>query len=50
VRRFQQQQKKVLVWTVNRPEDMLLFMQQGVDGLISDNPALLVKTVRRSGP
>jgi glycerophosphoryl diester phosphodiesterase len=49
VQRLHRQQKKVLVWTVNRPAQMLNFVQHGVDGLISDNPALLVKTVRRCG-
>jgi glycerophosphoryl diester phosphodiesterase len=36
---------KVLVWTVNRPDDMSRFRDWGVDGIISDNPALLVRTV-----
>jgi glycerophosphoryl diester phosphodiesterase len=38
--------KKVIVWTVNNPNDMKRLSEWGVDGLISDNPALLVCTVR----
>jgi glycerophosphoryl diester phosphodiesterase len=38
--------KRVFVWTVNRAADMLRFAQQQVDGIISDDPELLVKTVR----
>jgi glycerophosphoryl diester phosphodiesterase len=37
--------RKVMVWTVNRAEDMCRFSDWGVDGIISDNPALLVGTV-----
>lgn len=38
--------KKVIVWTVNKREDMIRFSGWGVDGIISDNPALLVETVK----
>ena len=37
--------KKVLVWTVNGPEDISRLKDWEVDGIISDNPALLVRTV-----
>ncbi|HZC23417.1 MAG TPA: glycerophosphodiester phosphodiesterase [Candidatus Binatia bacterium] len=37
--------KKVLVWTVNDPEEMLRFAQAGVDGIISDDTSLLVRTL-----
>lgn len=37
--------KKVLVWTVNHAEDMSRLKDWNVDGIISDNPALLVRTV-----
>lgn len=39
--------KKAMVWTVNNPEDMLRFAAWEIDGIISDNPALLVATLRR---
>jgi glycerophosphoryl diester phosphodiesterase len=35
---------RVFVWTVNRAADMLRFAEQGVDGIISDDTELLVKT------
>lgn len=37
--------KKVIVWTVNEPQAMRRFAQAGADGLISDFPDLLVRTV-----
>ncbi len=37
--------KKVMVWTVNNSEDMLRFTDWGVDGIISDDPALLAQTL-----
>jgi glycerophosphoryl diester phosphodiesterase len=37
--------KKVFVWTVNLPADMKRFSKWGVDGIISDNPKLLAKTL-----
>jgi glycerophosphoryl diester phosphodiesterase len=46
VHKLQQQGKKLLVWTVNHPAQMTNLVQLGVEGLISDDPALLVKTVR----
>ncbi|HKS75573.1 MAG TPA: glycerophosphodiester phosphodiesterase [Terriglobales bacterium] len=43
--------KRILAWTVNKPENMLELAKWGVDGLVSDDPALLVKTIRgESGP
>ena len=36
---------KVLAWTVNHPTDMHRLAEWGVDGLISDDPALLCETV-----
>jgi glycerophosphoryl diester phosphodiesterase len=41
--------KKVIVWTVNDLADMMRFSDWGVDGIISDDPALLVRTVGRGG-
>ena len=39
--------KKLLVWTVNRPADMLRFAEWDVDGVISDDTALLVRTLAK---
>jgi glycerophosphoryl diester phosphodiesterase len=33
----------VVVWTVNKPEDMARMMDMGVDGIISDRPDILRK-------
>lgn len=38
--------KKVLVWTVNSPTRMKRFAELGVDGIISDKPDLLCRTLR----
>jgi glycerophosphoryl diester phosphodiesterase len=37
--------KKILVWTVNLPADMKRFSKWGVDGIISDHPKRLVRTL-----
>src|SRR5690242_4024119 len=37
--------KKILVWTVNNPNDMARCRDLGVDGIISDEPALLSRTI-----
>lgn len=37
--------KKIFVWTVNDKKSMQRFAAMGVDGLISDNTRLLVKTL-----
>src|SRR5258708_10380457 len=36
---------KLLVWTVNLPADMKRFSKLGVDGIISDHPKRLVRTL-----
>ena len=41
VRRAHSHGKKVYVWTVNTPREMALFVDRGVDGIITDKPALL---------
>jgi len=41
-------QKKVLVWTVNEIRGMRRLRDWGVDGIISDDPALLAKTLANS--
>jgi len=38
--------KKLFTWTVNRPEDMLRLAKWSVDGIISDDPSVLVSTLR----
>ena len=45
VRRMHAQGKGVFVWTVNRPEEMRQLLDIGVDGLISDYPAVLRRVV-----
>jgi glycerophosphoryl diester phosphodiesterase len=45
VRRMHDQGKGVFVWTVNRPEEMRQLLDIGVDGLISDYPAVLRRVV-----
>jgi|SRR5450432_1891358 glycerophosphoryl diester phosphodiesterase len=45
--------RKAVTWTVNDPEKMLRAAKMGVDGIISDDTRLLVKTLadgRRSPP
>ena len=37
--------KKIMTWTVNDRRSMLRFASWGVDGIISDKPELLVKTL-----
>ncbi len=37
--------KKVIVWTINAPEDMRRFGDSGVDGIISDDTSLLCRTL-----
>ncbi len=40
---------RVVVWTVNKPEDMACLMDMGVDGIISDRPDLLRKVAVDKG-
>lgn len=40
---------KVVVWTVNRPEDMTRLIDMGVDGIISDRPDLLREAAKSKG-
>ena len=39
----------VVVWTVNKPEDMARLIEMGVDGIISDRPDLLRSICREKG-
>ena len=45
VRRMHARGKGVFVWTVNRPDEMRHLFDIGVDGLISDYPAVLRRIV-----
>lgn len=38
--------KRIMSWTVNNKASMLRFANWGIDGIISDKPELLVKTLR----
>lgn len=40
---------EVVVWTVNKPEDMARLIDLGVDGVISDRPDLLREVARTKG-
>ncbi|BAM93011.1 MULTISPECIES: glycerophosphodiester phosphodiesterase [Bradyrhizobium] len=40
---------QVVVWTVNKPDDMARLMDIGVDGIISDRPDLLRKVAAEKG-
>jgi glycerophosphoryl diester phosphodiesterase len=40
---------KVVVWTVNKPEDIARMLDIGVDGIISDHPDLLRKIAGEKG-
>ena len=45
VERIHEAGRKILVWTVNHPRAMQRFAAWGVDGIISDDVALLARTV-----
>jgi len=45
LRRVKGAGKKVMVWTVNDPEEMRRFAGAGVDGIISDDTKLLCQTL-----
>jgi glycerophosphoryl diester phosphodiesterase len=42
--------KQVMVWTVNSTKDMKRFASWEVDGIISDSPEELVRTLGRPSP
>jgi glycerophosphoryl diester phosphodiesterase len=39
--------KQIITWTVNRPAEMRSLAIAGLDGIVSDDTALLCKTVSR---
>jgi len=45
IRKIKGAGKKVIVWTVNAPEDMQRFADSSVDGIISDDTSLLCRTL-----
>lgn len=48
VRQIHDAGRRLLVWTVNKPEAMRRLASWGVDGVISDDPALLARTLSRA--
>ena len=40
---------KVIVWTVNEPQHIVLMLDLGVDGIISDRPDLVRDEMKRRG-
>jgi glycerophosphoryl diester phosphodiesterase len=46
IRRAHAAGKEVHVWTVNEPELMLRMIERGVDNVITDDPALLVRVMQ----
>jgi glycerophosphoryl diester phosphodiesterase len=45
VERVHQANRKIMVWTVNQARAMQRFAAWGVDGIISDDVALLARTL-----
>ena len=48
IRRIKGAGKKVIVWTVNDPDNMLRLAEHGVDGIISDDTGLLCRTLKEN--
>lgn len=46
IRNFHKKGVMVHVWTVNRKSDMLRFYKMGVDAVMTDNPRLLLETMK----
>lgn len=47
VRKAHEMGMKVIVWTVNSEKDMLKMQEIGADGIITDDPALAIKVLRK---
>jgi glycerophosphoryl diester phosphodiesterase len=47
LRELKKEKQKILIWTVNRQDQMERFRQMGVDGIISDDAKLLWQTMQR---
>jgi len=41
--------RRVHVWTVNKPEDIIQLKEWGVDGIITDDPQTAVRVLGRTG-
>ncbi len=41
VKKAHENRLKVVVWTINDPEEVLEYMKKGVDGIVSDRPDIL---------
>jgi glycerophosphoryl diester phosphodiesterase len=48
IRRIKGAGKKVIVWTVNDPDNMRRLAEHGVDGIISDDTGLLCRTLKEN--
>jgi glycerophosphoryl diester phosphodiesterase len=48
VQRVHRLKRRIHVWTVNKPEDMLRLKSWGADGIITDDPALALQALGRS--
>ncbi len=46
VRRTQETGKRIFAWTVNNPSTMLRYISMGLDGIITDDPALARKILK----
>ena len=49
VKRVQAARRKVNVWTINTEADLKRMVAYGVDGMITDDPALAVRLLGRGG-
>ena len=47
IRKAHKKNIKVQIWTVNKEEDMLHFINLGIDGIITDKPDKLLKILER---
>jgi glycerophosphoryl diester phosphodiesterase len=47
VQKAHQNGLKVIVWTINKPEEAAEYIKKGVDGIPSDQPDILVKAAER---
>jgi glycerophosphoryl diester phosphodiesterase len=48
VQRAHQNNLKVIVWTINNPEEVAQYVKKGVDGITSDKPSILANPARRA--
>jgi glycerophosphoryl diester phosphodiesterase len=48
VQRAHQNKLKVIVWTINNPEEVAQYVEKGVDGITSDKPDILANPATRT--